>query len=398
MEIRPILSTLMRNKTGALLIALQIALTMAVVVNATVVILDRAATMAKPTGVDSERLIVTHVSTLGDEVNVRAASENDVRVLEALPGVERVSRVSTTPLSNSGSSQSFTTSPDEDAPTYSVAYYQGDIALAEVFGLEIVRGRWFRDDEIVYDPPTGQSASHAVLADALADEMFPDSDPIGQYIYTSTGDAIEIVGTYDQLSRPWYTWGDFYATTIFPMVELQYGYAVRVQPDRRDALVPEIEEALAGVDPDRVVSSTRTHIDVVKRTYQRDTAMNRMLTIVMFLVLTITALGIVGLASFSVTQRRRQIGTRRAIGAQKFHIVRYFLVENWLITTGGMVLGLALTFALNYQLITEYNLPRLDPVWLPAVVLGLWAVGLLAAMGPARAAAGIDPAIATRNV
>ena len=125
MEIRPILSTLMRNKTGALLIALQIALTMAVVVNATVVILDRAATMAKPTGVDSERLIVTHVSTLGDEVNVRAESENDVRVLEALPGVERVSRVSTTPLSNSGSSQSFTTSPDEDAPTYSVCLLPG---------------------------------------------------------------------------------------------------------------------------------------------------------------------------------------------------------------------------------------------------------------------------------
>ena len=117
--------------------------------------------------------------------------------------------------------------------------------------------------------------------------------------------------------------------------------------------------------------------------------MNRMLTIVMFLVLTITALGIVGLASFSVTQRRRQIGTRRAIGAQKvFTSCVYFLVENWLVTTGGVVLGLALTFALNYQLITEYNLPRLDPVWLPAVVLGLWAVGLLAAMGPARTRGG----------
>ena len=126
--------------------------------------------------------------------------------------------------------------------------------------------------------------------------------------------------------------------------------------------------------------------------------MNRMLAIVMGLVITITALGIVGIVSFSVAQRQRQIGTRRAVGARRHHILRYFLVENWLVTTGGIVLGLALSFALNHLLVTEYNLPKLDPLYLPLVVLGLWGVGLLAAAGPARNAMAIDPAIATRTV
>ncbi|MEL6951318.1 MAG: FtsX-like permease family protein, partial [Pseudomonadota bacterium] len=88
----------------------------------------------------------------------------------------------------------------------------------------------------------------------------------------------------------------------------------------------------------------------------------------------------------------------RAVGARRHHILSYFLVENWLITTGGVVLGLVLSFVLNHQLVTEYNLPKLQPVALPLVVLGLWAVGLLAAAGPARKATGIDPAIATRTV
>ncbi len=398
MEIKPILSTLLRNKTGAVLIALQIALTMAVVVNAVVVIQDRAETIAMPTGVDVDQLIMARAFSFNDEEDPRAVIENDLAVLRAIPGVQNVTKISTMPLSNSGSSSTFRVSDADNAASINLAYYQSDTHSLDTLGLELTRGRWFRDDEVTYQPDGGYAPTMVVLSDYAADTMYPDEDPIGKFMYNSLGDAIEVIGTYDQLSKPWYGWGNFYETAIFPIVDLNAPLVLRVDANQRDTLIPAIDEALAEIDRERLIGTTRAHTDIVARTFERDVAMNRMLTVVMTLVVIITALGIVGLASFSVMQRRKQIGTRRAIGAQRFHILRYFLTENWLITTFGIVLGLGLTFALNSLLINQYNLPKLDPVMLPLAVLGLWGVGLVATLGPARNAAAVDPAIATRSI
>jgi putative ABC transport system permease protein len=115
-------------------------------------------------------------------------------------------------------------------------------------------------------------------------------------------------------------------------------------------------------------------------------------------VLTVTVIGIVGLAAFSITTRTKQLGTRRAIGARKFHILRYFLVENWLITTGGAVVGCTLALAAGLQLGRVYQMPRLPLYYLVGGVLLMWVVGLLAVLVPALRAASISPAIATRTV
>ena len=127
MEIRPILSTLMRNKTGAVLISLQIALTMAVVINAAFVIADRRDTMSKTTGVDDGNLILARAVQSDRDIDVRSIVERDTAALLALDGVEQVSKISTVPLSNSGSSQSFSTSAElEDGSYFNLAYYQTD--------------------------------------------------------------------------------------------------------------------------------------------------------------------------------------------------------------------------------------------------------------------------------
>ena len=115
-------------------------------------------------------------------------------------------------------------------------------------------------------------------------------------------------------------------------------------------------------------------------------------------VLLVTVVGIVGLAAFNVATRTKQLGTRRAIGARKFHILRYFLVENWLITTGGVVLGCILALAAGVQLSRMYQIPRLPLYYLVGGVLLLWIVGLLAVLVPAFRAASISPAVATRAV
>src|SRR5262245_37520300 len=122
------------------------------------------------------------------------------------------------------------------------------------------------------------------------------------------------------------------------------------------------------------------------------------LSAVGLLVLAVTMVGITGLAAFNVTTRTKQLGTRRAIGARKFHILRYFLVENWLITTSGALLGCALALAAGMYLAVTYELPRLPLFYLVGGVVLLWTIGLLAVLVPARRAASISPAVATRSV
>ena len=116
------------------------------------------------------------------------------------------------------------------------------------------------------------------------------------------------------------------------------------------------------------------------------------------LLIAVTCLGIFALATFNVSTRTKQIGTRRAVGARRGDIVRYFLVENGLITSAGILCGCALALAAGYWLSLEYALPRLDLYYLVGGVLALWGIGQLAAWQPARRAAAVCPSVATRTV
>ena len=101
---------------------------------------------------------------------------------------------------------------------------------------------------------------------------------------------------------------------------------------------------------------------------------------------------------FSVTERTKQIGTRRAIGARRQDILRYFLTENWLITSLGISLGVVLAYTLNYVLMNYLDGTRMDWRLVAGCTVGMWLVGLLAALFPALRGACISPATATRTV
>jgi putative ABC transport system permease protein len=135
-----------------------------------------------------------------------------------------------------------------------------------------------------------------------------------------------------------------------------------------------------------------------ERYFRNDRVMAGMLVGVITALLGVTALGIVGLASFWVAQRRKQIGIRRAIGATRGDILRYFQTENFLIVTFGIALGMLLAFVLNAVLMKFYELPHLPLYYLPVGALVLWGLGQLAVLGPALRAAAVPPVVATRSV
>jgi putative ABC transport system permease protein len=175
-------------------------------------------------------------------------------------------------------------------------------------------------------------------------------------------------------------------------------YMVRAEPGRQAVLMRTAEEHLATSNPDRLLRWVRPMEYFVRQSYLDDRNMAIFLTSVTSALLAITALGIFGLATFNVSTRIRQIGTRRAVGARRLDIVRHFLVENWMITTAGIVAGCGFALAIGYWISIKYELPRLDLYYLVGGVLGIWIIGLAAALQPARRASAISPAVATRTV
>jgi putative ABC transport system permease protein len=146
----------------------------------------------------------------------------------------------------------------------------------------------------------------------------------------------------------------------------------------------------------RVIDKTLTLTTAREEAYKDDKGLAVILAVVCAALLAVTSFGIVGLTSYWVAQRRRQIGIRRALGATRNAIIQYFQTENLLIAGAGAVIGVALAVSLNLWMVNSFAMERLHTGYtlIGAVVVLL--LGQVAVLWPALKAASIPPALATR--
>ncbi len=401
MEIRPILSAMLRNKTGAILVALQIAITLAVVTNAVFIINQRLEKIGRPSGMDTDNLIFVQSFGYAPSYNHQVTVREDLDTLRAMNGVIAATPINGVPLSGGGSSTTYSIGAEESHPDEPGNYYEVDEQGIEALGVKLVAGRNFTPDIIKYSTgPSSEMVPEIIVTRDLAKAMFGTEDVVGKRAYDNLGQSAVIVGVIDRMLGAWVSWDKLSQVVFHPYVGdgPLLRYAVRVEPGQRDALIKEIETKLSDSNRTRVIDYVRPHDYYIERSYKADTRMAVFLGSLIALLVTMTALGIVGLASFTVNARVKQIGTRRAVGARRVDILRYFMVENWLLTTGGVVVGAILSFALSFWLSNQFELPKLNPVYVVVGVVLMWIVGQLAVLVPAQRAASIPPAIATRTV
>jgi putative ABC transport system permease protein len=401
MEFRPIVSALLRNKIGAILIALQIAITLAVITNAVFIIQQRIERIATPSGVDEANSFVLFTSFIDESIDYVQQTREDLAQIRAMPGVIAATSINAITTSGSGWGESIYLDPEDPDSSFNFGQYLTDEHGLEALDLEMVDGRFFRAEEIqVRERNDPGYPDIMVISKTLADAMFPDKSAVGQRVYDDElSGPTTIIGVYDDLKSPWPN-SDNYTQSAIIGQQGNWDYKaffVRAEPGQRDALMARVEELLAG-NLDRIIHRMRSMEEIKQNTYSGDNAMVVLLTGVVVLLSLITALGIVGLAWFSVSRRRKSIGTRRALGARKVDILRYFMLENWIITSAGLVVGVALTIGLNYTLDNAYQIGRIPLWYVPAGMAMLWALGQLAVLAPARRAAAISPALATRSV
>ena len=404
MEIRPILSALLRSKTGAFLIAAQVALTLAILGNAIYIVQDRLAIAARPTGADEANTFYIRLYGFREGVDVPAMLDADLAMVRAMPGVKAVATANMAPLTQSGWNLSVQpNSNDDDVESTNTAFYFSSENLVEALGLQLTEGRYFTPDEVQVVEPSIANVEPklTILTRSLAKHLFPDAKSyVGQVVYLGES-RMEVVGIVEKMQSPWAQLGDAAERSIIvPMRQLEpnASYIVRTEPGQLDRLMREVEDKLVAARDDRVHLRTQSLLEARANRYRADRSLAWMLITIMGLLLLVTASGIIGMASLWVNQRRKQIGVRRAIGARRGDILRYFLIENFMVTTFGIAVGLGLAIALNQWLVSALEVPRLPLHYLPGGVVALWALGLLAALGPAWRAARIPPAEATRSV
>jgi putative ABC transport system permease protein len=336
--------------------------------------------------------------------------------IRRIPGVVDATIISQFLHAGGGSALSFrpVSEPGDDL-TKTASVTEVDEHGLNALGVELLYGRNFRADEILYPAPNIQvGLSEVVLiTESLAKAFFPDSetaDIVGKVVYPGDVDTtpVEIIGIMADVAAQWINYDSEFAEEaayyfmLFPLVQTWnddgHYYLFRTEPGAQDRLMAAVTDKLYEINPDRLFGEPTTQAEIVQETQQGNRAIATILGVISLLMVMITAFGIVGLASFTVNQRTRQIGTRRALGAKKRDILRYFLVENVMLTTIGVVLGSALAYGIHLFLFSIMYIPKMSFALIPVGVLVLYVLGFAAVLGPALRATAVAPAVASRTV
>jgi putative ABC transport system permease protein len=410
LPIKPILVALRRHKAGTLLIAVQIALTLAIVCNALFIIHQRLSNLSQASGVDEASVFVIRNQWAVDRPTpqVDAQVRADLLALRQLPGVRDAAPASGYPLQGGGWDNLVTMTADQIEPTTDAAVYTGDEHLLDTLGSRLVAGRNFRADEVV---PQGAQETIippvVIVSKALADRLFPDGSALGKSFYAMGATPSTIVGIVDQLHRQGTDqWSNIYAgqVLIWPLRAADARgnfYIVRAKPGQLAAAMREAPKALYAQDRMRIIDprdGIKDYAQIRQRAFDGDRGMAILMGIVSVVLLAITAAGIVGLTSFWVGQRRKQIGVRRALGATRGDILRYFLTENLLIGAGGVAVGSVLALAINVWMVSQFAMARISMLYVVSAVIVLLLLGQGAVLAPAMRAAKVSPVEATRSV
>lgn len=415
MTLHPMIAALRRHKAGVVLIALQIALTLAIVCNAVFIIGQRIERVNRPTGLDESNLFLVSQQWVGapsgDEPSsvdkLDSMQQADLTALRGMPDVASVAPVNSLPLLNSSWNGSASLKPGTELREGNArtTYYFSDEQMLSTLGLKLIAGRAFTAADVQHQGfRDKREPSIVIVTKALADKLFPKGDALGKVIYLNGDTApTTIIGLVERVQVPSvgsfasaFVWN---ATLVPTRLDANFSrYAIRAKPGRLQAAMHAVTPMLYATNPLRVLDddSVKSFADIRAEAYRADVGMAILMGVVCLILLAVTAAGIVGLTSFWVGQRHRQIGVRRALGARKIDILHYFQIENLVIASVGAVIGLLLAIGLNLLLMHHFEMERLPVAYVLAGIVAVLALGQGAVFVPARRASNVPPVVATR--
>ena len=376
-----------------LLVVGEIAVALVLLVGATELVRSFVALSRVDTGIDTHNLLTFNVALTGPraqsqvrQVEFYAALQ---RRLEEIAGVTAVGSAVTLPIGGDAYGSSYAVA-GRPAPRPGHEPHAGfDMVMPGYFaamGIPLIAGRDVRASDTAASP-------HVVLVNqALAREQWPDEDPIGRRL-TMDGDAMTVVGVVGDVRhlgpavppRP-----ELYqpaAQRSFPFM----AFVVRTAGDPY-AMGPTIRRAVAEIDPSLPLSGVKAMDDHLAAALAKPRFMSTLVTAFGALAVTLALIGIYGVMSWSVSERRREFAIRLALGARAPALLVSVLQKALLLAAAGVVVGLAAARAAT-GLLTGllFGVGAGDATAFAAAAAGLAAIALAACYVPARRALRIDP-------
>jgi putative ABC transport system permease protein len=315
----------------------------------------------------------------------------------ALPGVQAAGAVQVAPLSGDGFVLGFMIEgrppyPAGDEP--STNYYSVSPGYFKAIGIPLLRGRLFTERD------RKDTTRVVIINETMAKRFFPGEDPIGKRIHVTMGPVLyrEIVGIVGDVKHDGLE-EQTGAQTYEPYAQQPFSGMTLIARTAGDParLSGAIRGEVLKIDKEQPVSNIRTLKDFLSTAVAQQRFSVLLLGIFAAVAMTLACVGIYGVLSYSVTQRRREIGVRMALGAARRDVLRLVIGHAMLLTLTGVAIGLGAAFALTRAMSTLlFGVSATDPTTFGLIALLLVAVALLAALVPARRATKVDPMVALR--
>ena len=261
----------------------------------------------------------------------------------------------------------------------------------ETTGLPLLQGRDFRRID------TEKSAKVMIVNETMARKFWPQADPVGQSFHDGQ-DTYEVVGVardtkYRNLREPpRMTMYQPLAQAYVPTMNL----LIRTTAEPT-TFVTLVQNRLNSLAPAITIYNVRTLLEHVGRSLYVERMESIILGTLGLLALVLTAIGLYGVVTYSVTQRTRELGIRMALGAQRRDVFRLVLRKGLILVAWGSAIGLVACYWLSRLVSNQlYGISPNDPATLLSVAVLLVGVALLASYIPARRATKVDPLVALR--
>ena len=403
MNIKALVKSLLNRQFATLLLIVQLALTLGLVVNSTMMALDTQERLDRQVGFAKEELAVIRLlptsSAFLDEAYYRSVLHQDIAALQAIPGIKSVSQLNQLPIQRGGWNGSVHKVNDEEILKTNrslnfVPYYYSNFSITQTLGLQLLEGRLF--DE--HSPQSrDQETEDVIITESLAKVIFGDQSPIGEEL--NSGFVIGVVSdfmTWPHVSEE-RQYAVFYNEDL-AIPDLTQSYLIRLDDNHTQEILAAAQEAILKVNPERDILKVITMTEHHREYFQQDIGLVGLFTMLCILMLVVTAISSFAHAQFHVSRQKRQIGIRRALGATRRDIILHVLSENWLVTLLGSLVGIGFVIAINIGLSTQIEISKPDSLIYLGAFIVILISGTLATWLPAFRTSLVPPVIATRTV
>jgi putative ABC transport system permease protein len=285
--------------------------------------------------------------------------------------------------------------PAKPGEVPSINYYSVSPDYFKAMGIPLRRGRTFTSND-------RQGAGRVVIvSEAFVSRFFPNEDAIGKRIHVTQGpqtwrEIVGIVGDTKQYGLDQTSPAQVYE----PLAQMPFSFMTFVVKTTGNpmTLARAIEQRIQSVDPEQPVTRSRPLQQIVNGSIADSRTGMLLLSVFAGIALLLAATGLYGVMAYSVTQQTREIGLRMALGAERGRVLKLVVGHGMLLTTIGLLIGLAGSLALT-RLLHDFlfETSPTDPVIFTGISLMLACISLLACSIPAWRASNVDPVVALRH-